>query len=85
MPFSFWGFFVPNADANLESAKSALEDGDNELAERHLDSAEQTLRKARKQTEEQIQKRNSGEYDPEDYYEGDDWGQSYKKGRKNGG
>jgi len=85
MPFSFWGFFVPQADSTLQAAKDALDKNDTAYADHNLDACEKTLEQARKQTLEQIEKRNNGGYDPDEYCEGEDWGQQYKKGRNNGG
>jgi hypothetical protein len=70
---SFWDFFIPQAQAGIEGAKTTLNEGDtperHEWATRQLDSAKDQLDKAKEQTLKQIAERDSGSYNPEEYSE----------------
>jgi hypothetical protein len=73
MPNSFWDFFIGQAQAGIEGAKTALDEGNTERnrkwADQSLKSAGDQLNAARSQTERQIADRNNGSYDPEYYGE----------------
>lgn len=70
---SFWDFFFPQAQAGIEGGKTTLNEGDTEenrkWANQSFKSASDFLDAAKKQTQEQIAKRNAGTYDPEEYSE----------------
>lgn len=66
---SFWDFLLPQASANIEGGRAAIEDGNPEWAEQHFKSADDFLKQARDQTNRQIAERDSGSYDPDSYGE----------------
>jgi len=66
---SFWDFLLPQASANIEGGKAALEDGNEDWADSHFKSAKDFLDQARDQTNRQIADRDSGSYDPDSYDE----------------
>lgn len=64
MPFSFFGFFMPQTGNCVQSAKDYAEKGKYKHAHRALDAAEKALNDARDQTIEEIraQGREPGEF-----------------------
>ena len=56
--FSFFGFFMPNVNNQVEAAKYHANRRDYKSAHHSLDGAEKTLRAAREQTEKEIEERD---------------------------
>lgn len=69
MPQSFWNFFIPQIQGGIDAGRTSLESGEEEFASDLFDSAADQCQRARNQTLEQIEKRNSNTYDPSEYYE----------------
>jgi hypothetical protein len=66
---SFWDYFIPQSQANIEGGKTAADEGNPEWAEQHYKSAQNLLEQAKDQTNRQIAERNAGSYDPNQYDE----------------
>ncbi|NET39919.1 MAG: hypothetical protein F6K19_49530 [Cyanothece sp. SIO1E1] len=75
MAFGFWYYRMPSVNNAVESAKSAAERGDADWVEVSLDTAESNLRKAKKETEDAMRKRDEGDSrdDDPDVQEGILW------------